>query len=223
MGHGRSYTYKHEAFMFGSAIVDVERGQFAEQKPYYWQTDTAVARNSGAIHRTMCISRHQKLFAIWWISSKNGCLLLNIGPKPDGTIPQEIGKYFKIGDWLKINGEAIYGSKVWRTYGEGPTKLKKGSLPIIIQTFHSEDIRFTVNGSSIYACVLSFPENGVVRIKSLAEQDASRLPLFHGIIKDVTILGFDEKPVWERNAEALTITTKEVKSNKPVVFKIQVD
>lgn len=71
--------------------------------------------------------------------------------------------------------------------------------------------------------MLSWPENGVVKIKSLADRDASRLPHFHGIIKDISVLGFDEKPVWERTPEALTITTKAVKSDKPVVFKIQVD
>lgn len=219
-------TYKHEAFMFGSAIVDVERGQFAEQKPYYWQTDTAVARNSWCYTQNNVYKSASEIICdLVDIVSKNGCLLLNIGPKPDGTIPQEDREILlEIGDWLKINGEAIYGSKVWRTYGEGPTKIEEGQFTDNnTKHFTPEDIRFTVNGSSIYACVLSFPENGVVRIKSLAEQDASRLPLFHGIIKDVTILGFDEKPVWERNAEALTITTKEVKSNKPVVFKIQVD
>ena len=219
-------TYKHEAFMFGSAIVDIERGQFAEQKPYYWQTDTSVARNSWCYTENNVYKSATEIISdLVDVVSKNGCLLLNIGPKADGTIPQEDREILlEIGEWLKTNGEAIYGSKVWRTYGEGPTRISEGQFTDKnTKLFTPEDIRFTVNGSSIYATVLSYPENGVVKIKSLAEKDASRLPHFHGIIKDISVLGFDEKPAWERDEEALTITTKKVKSDKPVVFKILVD
>jgi alpha-L-fucosidase len=219
-------TYKHEAFMFGSAIVDIERGQFAEQKPYYWQTDTAVARNSWCYtENNQYKSANEIICNLVDIVSKNGCLLLNVGPKSDGTIPEEDRAILlEIGDWLKVNGEAVYGSKVWRISGEGPTKVQEGQFTDnSTKQFTPEDIRFTVNGSCIYAFVLSWPENGVVKIRSLAERDASRLPLFHGIIKDVSVLGFEEKPVWERNDEALVITAEKVKSDKPVVFKILVD
>ena len=225
-GIDAAITYKHDAFMFGSAIVDIERGQFAEQKPYCWQTDTAVARNSWCYtENNVYKSANEIICDLVDIVSKNGCLLLNIGPKADGTIPDEDRRILlEIGEWLKTNGEAIYGSKIWRTYGEGPTKIQEGQFTDNeAKVFTPEDIRFTVKGSYIYAAVLSWPENGVVRIKSLADRDASRLPHFHGIIRDVSVLGFDEKPVWERDEEALTITAKTVKSDKPVVFKILVD
>lgn len=219
-------TYKHDAFMFGSAIVDVERGQFAEQKPYYWQTDTAVARNSWCYTKNNQYKSSREIICdLVDIVSKNGSLLLNIGPKADGSIPYEDRAILlEIGEWLRYNGEAIYDSKVWRTYGEGPTKIEEGQFTDgKSKSFTSEDIRFTVRGSNIYAFVLAFPENGVVKIKSLGDKDAAKLPHFHGIIKDVSILGFDEKPCWERNEEALIISTSKVKSDKPVTFKIVVD
>jgi alpha-L-fucosidase len=201
-------NYKHDAFMFGSAVVDIERGQFAEQKPYFWQTDTAVAKNSWCYTENNNYKTAKEIICdLVDIVSKNGCLLLNIGPKSDGTIPSEDKAILlEIGDWLKINGEAIYGSKLWRTAGEGPTQ-----------------IGFTVNGSYIFATVLSYPENGETRIKSLAEKNAAKTANFHGIIKNISVLGYDEKPEWERTEEALVIRTKNVQNDKPVVFRILVD
>ena len=119
-----------------------------------------------------------------------------------------------------MNGEAIYDTSFWRTYGEGPTEVKEGQFtdgeP---KMFTSEDIRFTVKDSSLYATVLVYPDNGEVRIRSLKENSHH----FQGIIKNIEILGFDERPEWGRTADALTITTTDVKSDSPVVFKIEMD
>lgn len=219
-------NYKHDAFMFGSAVVDIERGQFADAKPYFWQTDTSVARNSWCYTENNDYKSAGEIICdLVDVVSKNGTMLLNIGPKADGTIPDEdINILLEIGRWLKVNGEAIYNSKVWRVAEEGPTKIKEGQFTDgKTKVFTPEDIRFTVNGSSIYATVLSYPEDGRVLIKSLAERDASSLPHFNGIIKDLSVLGFDEKPVWERKNDALYITTGNVKSDKPVVFKITLE
>jgi len=219
-------NYKHDAFMFGTAVVDIERGQFSEQKPYYWQTDTAVAKNSWCYTENNEYKKANEIICdLVDIVSKNGNLLLNVGPKSDGTIPEEDKQILlEIGEWLKVNGEAIYNSNVWRIAGEGPTKIEEGQFTDSkSKVFTSEDIRFTVNGSYLYATVLSYPENGRIEMKSLAEKNASKLPHFHGIIKDVSILGFEEEPAWERTEEALIINTQNVQSEKPVVFKILVD
>ena len=155
------------------------------------------------------------------IVSKNGSLLLNVGPKADGTIPGEDRDILlAIGEWLKINGEAIYGTSYWKTFGEGPTEIKEGQFTDGSATaFTSEDIRFTVKGRYLYATVLAYPEGGIVRIRSLSE----RSPYYHGVIRDLRMLGFEENPAWDRNDEALSIRTTTVKSSVPVVFRIEME
>jgi alpha-L-fucosidase len=215
-------NYKHEAFAFGSAVLDVERGQFASMKPYFWQTCASAATNSWChTAKNWYKSSSSILRDLVDIVSKNGSLLLNIGPKASGEIPEEEVKILReIGAWLAVNGEAIYDTSCFRTFGEGPTQIKEGHFTDGEEKqFTSQDIRFTQNGSNLYAIVLKHPESGTVRIKSLA----ARAPDFSGIIKDIGVLGFAEKPRYKRDNEALVIETKSVKSENPVVFKIKID
>ncbi len=223
---GGVINYKHDAFMFGTAVVDIERGQFADAKPFIWQTDTAVAYNS------WCYTEHNHyknpveiVRDLCDIVSKNGRLLLNIGPKADGTIPDEDRRILlEIGKWLKVNGEAIYGAGVWRYSGEGPTKVQEGQFADgADKAYTSSDIRFVVNHGNLYAIILNYPKSGEVNVTMLREADASRLPLFHGIIKGVDVLGFPEKPVWARDESGLHIKTTGVKSDYPVVFRINIE
>lgn len=223
---GGVINYKHDAFMFGTAVVDIERGQFADAKPFLWQTDTSVAKNSWCYTENNDYKKPNEIICdLVDIVSKNGRLLLNIGPRADGTIPDEDRHILlEIGKWLNINGEAIYASRVWRYAAEGPTKIQEGQFADGTEkNYTAQDIRFTVNNGCLYAIVLKYPKNGAVTITSLKEADASHLPLFHGIIKDVCVLGFDEKPAYNRDEKGLHIQTKSVASNYPVVFKITVD
>lgn len=218
-------NYKHDAFQFGTAVPDVERGQFADVKPYFWQTDTAIALNS------WCYTEHNQfrpagdiICDLVDIVSKNGCLLLNVGPKASGMISEEErAVLLRIGEWLKINGEAIYASRVWRRYGEGPTRIVEGQFSDgIKKNFTSRDFRFTTAGGYLYAIALKCSDNGTYCICSLGEQDASKQANFHGIIRSVEVLGSAQRPEWNRDGKGLHIKSG-FQSDSPVVFKIKVD
>jgi alpha-L-fucosidase len=215
-------NYKHDAFAFGTAVLDVERGQFAAVKPNFWQTCASAATNSWCYTTGNHYKSSNSIICdLIDIVSKNGSLLLNIGPKASGEIPgQEVKILREIGGWLKTNGEAVYGTSCFRTFGEGPTQIKEGhNTDGEEKRFTSGDIRFTQNGSNLYAIALNY--SGAVKIKSLAE----RSPDFSGIIRDIEVLGFseNEKPQFVRTAEHLEIKTKNVSSDYPVVFKISID
>lgn len=215
--------YKHDAFMFGTALVDIERGQFARIQPFYWQTDTAIAKNSWCYTENNDFKKAKDILCdLADIVSKNGNLLLNVGPKADGTISEEDrAVLLEIGEWMEKNGEAVYGSRPWRIAAEGPTEVQEGQFTDgKDKVFTSEDFRFTVKGDSLYVFCLHYPDSGRVTVKALGEQDASHLPKFHGIIKSVGILGFEEQPEWSRDGEGLHIETKAVNTDKPVVFKV---
>lgn len=218
-------NYKHDAFQFGCAVPDVERGQFADVKPYYWQTDTAIALNSWCYTENNQFRPAEDIICdLVDIVSKNGCLLLNVGPKADGTISeQDTAVLTAIGDWMQINGEAIYGTKVWRKYGEGPTQIVEGQFSDgIKKNFTSEDFRFTTRQGYLYVTALKCSEGGTYCVRSLGKQDASRQANFHGIIRSVQVLGTEDVPEWSRDEDGLKIHTT-LTSKAPIVFKVEID
>ena len=216
-------AYKHDAFQFGTAVVDIERGQFRDVQPFPWQTDTAIAKNS------WCYTEDNDFKKPWSILcdltdvvSKNGTMLLNVGPKPDGTISDEDTKVLEeIGRWMEKNGEAIYGSRPWRYAQEGPTQFTSGSFSDAgDKVYTPEDFRFMINHGKLYAACMRYPENQKILIRTLGRKAHTADSPFFGIIEDVDVLGFDDKPVWRQTPEGLEIETKSVKSESPVFFRI---
>src|SRR6478736_6018170 len=165
----------------GSGVFDMERGAANDIQPALWQTCTSVSRNSwGYITNHVYKNTGEIVDELVDIVSKNGTMLLNIGPKADGTIPEPEQQILReIGAWLKINGEAIYGTRPWTKFGEGPTQTAAGSFSDKKEKpqFTAEDVRFTTKDKTLYAIALAWPTNGKLLIKSLAGQKVKRVEL----------------------------------------------
>lgn len=202
-GLGVAINYKYGAMPNGIGVFDIERGQLSGIRPLFWQNDTSVSKNSwGYIEGQDYKEVGEIVSDLVDIVSKNGALLLNIGPKPDGTIPEpEQAMLRRIGGWLKINGEAIYGTRPWKVFGEGPTEVKEGAFTDTArQPFTGEDIRFTTQGDTLYALALAWPGEQMT-VKSLGT-DAG---LWDGEIGEVRLLGHDAALEWSQSADALVI------------------
>ena len=212
-------SYKHDAMMLGTGILDMERGHFSEAKPFYWQADTSMAFNSWCYTEQNRFKKSSDILQdLVDIVSKNGCLLLNVGPKADGTIcDEEINIMEEIGEWMDVNGEAIYGTHPWRVQEEGSTEVVEGMFSEEgRKDFTSEDIRFTCKADCIY--IIPMKQNGEdIIVKSMGENSKD----FHGIIEEFKALGYDEQPEFIREDDRMIIKAPFVKSDKPVVYRMR--
>jgi alpha-L-fucosidase len=137
------------------------------------------------------------------IVSKNGNLLLSIPVRGDGSIDEDERKILgELAEWMGRNGEAIHGTRPWRTYGEGPTRVAGGMFSEgQSQPFTAEDIRFTTKGGVLYAIAMAWPSSGVLRIASLAQESA----LAPGVIERVEALGSTDPLSFTRTRKGLEV------------------
>jgi alpha-L-fucosidase len=213
-------NYKSEAMEDHSAVLDLERGQLAGIHPTYWQTDTSVSNQSwGYIEhdtfKTPAFIVHQLVDIV----SKNGNLLLNIGPRSDGTIPDEVQQVLLgVGAWLKINGDAIYGTRPWRTYGEGPTKPVPGQFhDTDVLNYTAQDFRFTTRGKDLFAIELAWPTGTEAVVKSLAAPEAPKAEAVH-------LLGSPAALNFTQSADGLHIELPPKPADQPAyAFRITFD
>ena len=139
------------------------------------------------------------------IVSKNGNLLLNVVQRPDGSLDPEVEKMLgQLAAWNAVNGEAIFGTRPWLVYGEGPIKAKGGNFNEDYN-FTARDIRFTTKGPTLYAIALGWPKDGRLLVKSLAKPAGQDI----NDITAVSLLGHEGKIDWRQTADGLEVTLPE--------------
>lgn len=206
----------------GAATKDIEKGQADALQELPWQTDTTInpgwfylggvkkaavvdGDKSGREHKTLGgddlrMDANQIIDNLVDIVSKNGNLLLNVGQRADGTIiPKYRAELEKVGKWLTRNGEAIFGTRPWVKYGEGPTEIETGYDTEPLDPWSAEDIRFTTKGKLFYVTALAKPEGKTLLVKSLSKD--SQL----GEIDSVRVLGSPNTLKWRQSSAGLSI------------------
>lgn len=196
-------TYKERDFATGSGVLDIEAGQLTESATFPWQTDDKIDWRSWAyLTKPDYKSAGRILHQLIDIVSKNGNLLLDIGPRPDGTIPTEVeSRLLRIGAWLHVNGEAVYGTRPAACFGEGPTQVKKGSYVADRNSdFTAHDLRFTTRPHAFYIHVLGVP-GSQVRVASLKRDK----PLPFGTLHRAEMLGSSQPLDWKWTTDGLVL------------------
>lgn len=213
-------NYKFDAMREGAGVLDIERGQLSDIREKPWQTDTSISNKSwGYIEQDTFKSPEFVVHQLIDIVSKNGNLLMNIGPRSDGTIPDEVQKVLlNVGEWLNINGEAIYGTRPWTIFGEGPTQVRSGSFhDVDTENYTEHDFRFTTKGRTLYAIELAWPTGGEAVIHSLGT--AGR-----GSVKSVNLLGSERSIRFEQRTDGLHLHLPAQGASKyAAAFRIRFD
>ncbi|MBP5746488.1 MAG: alpha-L-fucosidase [Lachnospiraceae bacterium] len=214
-------NYKHDAIPFGIAVPDIERGQLSSQKSYRWQSDTAMCFNSWCYTEQNRYKETEDILCdLIDIISKNGTMLLNIGPKEDGTFSDEETLILKkIGEWLRINHEAVFDAKPYKLFGEGPTAVEEGAFKDgDVKGFTSKDFRFMAGGGCIYIFAMRPDENGMYNVRSFANKQGE----FNCRIDKVTCLA-GNRASFSHDENGLHIECKNTdESRSPVVFKVSI-
>jgi alpha-L-fucosidase len=179
----------HGIYVDGVTTLDLERTKLDAIRELPWQTDTSIGPwgyRAGASYRPVSALVHELVDIV----SKNGNVLLNVPPKADGTLDWETEEILAgIGSWLRVNGEAIFETRPWTIFGR-------------------DSIRFTRKRDRLYLTILEWPENGMLVVPELGEQNGI------GRIASVSMLGHDSPVRWGQDSggrSALRVVLPETK------------
>lgn len=197
--------------MSPGCMPNIQRPLVRELEPAVWQADTAVSflwwgftelEVNAYKNANRCIDDLVDTI------SKNGIYLLGIGPDADGNVPDpERMVLEELGSWMDVNWHAVYDSRPWKVFGEGPTQppdaagLPPGSAEEVMPQLTANDMRFTLKGDTLYVFIMAWPEQDTISIQSLGESAG----LASGAVKSATMLGDGAPLAWSRNADALTV------------------
>ncbi|RYX83119.1 hypothetical protein EON83_16345 [bacterium] len=231
----KRHNGKLEAVLFGkildeeqrkAMVWDIERGQSNVIEPYVWQTDTCIGSwhyDRNVYNNGWYKSAKTVVHTLADVVSKNGNLLLSVPVRGDGTIDdKELAVVQGIAAWMDVNKESIFGTRPWKVFGEGPAT--DSAAPLSAQGFNegkgkpfgAQDVRFTTKGNVLYAIVMGQPKEAL-EIKSLGKT----ANLLEKSIRDIQVLGSDEKINWRRDDASLHIEAPQKQlSDTAVVFKI---
>ena len=214
------FSTKNPALDRKAFTYNLERGGAGEIKPqpWMWATDLSGGwfyRATATNKMSVPVMLANAVDAI----SKNGIVMLNIALTGDGIIPEKQKAYLTaFGDFLRINGEGIYGSRPWKSFGEGSLEIKDGRQGENHEDYCQDDIRFTLKDDVLYAFVLTPPTEDIV-IKTLATGG-----LLERDIASIQLMGSSETITWKRSDDGLAIRLPGTLPDSLVVgFKLMVE
>lgn len=174
-----------------------------------WETCATLGRNWGFHPRdTKWKNPEQIVRLLTDVVAKNGNLLFNVGPRGDGSWPEGAASHLKpVGDWLRVNGAAIYGARAWTVFGEGGPATHEPVAPAngaALDTVKNEisyevvpDVRFTVGADGVLNVIVRSWKEARVAVRALGFASPAALR-----VRTVTLLGSTEPVVWNQTAES---------------------
>lgn len=214
-------THKDEDLPDQVSVRDFERGRPNKLLPYTWMCDETVGIGSWSYVENLQIKPADEIIhELIDIVSKNGVMLLNISPRADGIIPENQQKVLlEIGNWLHQYGEAVYNTRPWIVFGEGPTRLKKGGAFQSKVVYTPEDIRYTTRPNTIYATVLGWPgANKEIVLTAFAKSKMGG----NLKIESISVPGENDSTNWKWKKDGLHIVMPAQMPNSiATVFKIK--
>lgn len=201
----------------------LEKSRKQEIEKSLWVTEETISTDSWCYTEDMELRKSKDIINVLIdVVSKNGVFILNVSPRADGIIPQEQQDILlSIGDWMKVNGEAIYETRPWHTFGEGPTSQPIGDFEnhkeFMKLKYSDADVRYTSKGNSVYAFMLGVPQEGTEMLLTGLKKDRKGKKLN---IKSVKLLGTNQHVAWTQSPDGLNLTIPAIIGDNAITFKV---